>query len=225
MTSVLVDFEKRVSEIEMYFSLIENIGEKDAKIYFPNNIRKKIQSHNIELIKVLKANSFLLLYNLCESSIKQSLTEIYDSISAERPKYSEVIDEIKKIWLVEKHKNFKNIAVDNIFAAINNLSEEIIDIKFSDKIISGNIDGLKIKGFSNKHGFSSKVHKNAKDGNKLHLVKVQRNNLAHGIVSFAECGRNFTITELKEIKHQVIMYLRTILKNIEKYLLEKKYIK
>ena len=73
MISVLSDFEKRVEEINVYFLLIENIEEKDAVLYFPNKRTHKYQPHNAELIKILKANLFLLLYNLSESSIKQSL--------------------------------------------------------------------------------------------------------------------------------------------------------
>lgn len=224
MISVLSDFEKRVEEINIYFLLLENIEEKDAVLYFPNKRTHKYQPHNAELIKILKANLFLLLYNLSESSIKQSLSEIYEQITDQQLKYEEVIDEIKKIWIDEKHNNFKNKGTENIFKAINNLAEEIIEIRFdSEKVISGNIDGRKIKEFSVKHGFSSKVHKNAKDGVKLHQVKTQRNNLAHGHISFAECGRNYTISDLREIKHQVIIYLRRILKNIERYLDNQKF--
>jgi hypothetical protein len=224
MISVLSDFEKRVKEINVYFLLLENIIEKDAVLFFPHKRTHKYQPHNAELIKILKANLFLLLYNLSESSIKQSLAEIYEQISDEQLKYEEVIDEIKKIWIDEKHNNFKNKGTENIFRAISNLAEEIIEIRFdSEKVIPGNIDGRKIKEFSVKHGFSSSVHKNAKDGVKLHQVKTQRNHLAHGHISFAECGRNYTIGELREIKHQVIIYLRRILKNIEKYLDDKNY--
>lgn len=224
MISVLLDFEKRVDEINVYFLLLANIEEKDAVLFFPHKRTHKYQPHNVELIKILKANLFLLLYNLSESSIKQSLAEIYEQISNEQLKYEEVIDEIKKIWIDERHNNFKNKGTDNIFRAISILAEEIIEIRFdSEKVISGNIDGRKIKEFAVKHGFSSSVHKNAKDGVKLHQVKTQRNNLAHGHVSFAECGRNYTIGDLREIKHQVIIYLRRILKNIEKYLDDKNY--
>lgn len=225
MILVLSDFEKRVKEINLYFLLLENMEEKNAVLFFPHKKTHKYQPHNVELIKILKANLFLLLYNLSESSVKQSLSEIYEQISNEGLKYENVIDEVKKIWIDEKHNNFKNKGTDNIFLTINNLAEEIIDIRFdSEKVISGNIDGRKIRDFSLKHGFSSAVHKNAKNGVKLHQVKTQRNNLAHGNSSFAECGRNYTISDLREIKHEVIIYLRRILKNIEKYLNNKKYV-
>jgi MAE_28990/MAE_18760-like HEPN len=224
MITVLADFEKRVVEIELFFKHLENLEENGALLYFPSRIRRKIQPHNIELIKVFKANVFLLLYNLAESSIKQALTEIYDKISSENLMYQKVIDEIQKIWIAQNHDNFRNKGTENIFNAINQLTNEIIDIKFdSAKSISGNIDGRKIKEFSIKYGFSEKTHRNANNGNKLHQVKTQRNQLAHGNISFAECGRNYSIGQLRDTKKEVILYLRNILRNIKKYLDNKAY--
>ncbi len=224
MVTVIADFEKRVSEIELFFKHLEHLELDGALLYFPNRTRHKKQAHNNELIKVFKANIFLLLYNLAESSIKQSLTEIYETISSENLTYQDVIDEIKKIWISQKHDNFRNKGTDNIFIAINQLASEIIDIQFdSTKVISGNIDGRKIREFSSKHGFSDKTHRNANNGNKLHQVKTQRNNLAHGIVSFAECGRNYSVEQLRDTKKEVILYLRIILRNIKKYLDDRGY--
>ena len=73
MVTVLTDFEKRVTEIDLFFKHLENLEEDGALLYFPNRTKRKIQAHNNELVKVFKANVFLLLYNLAESSIKQSL--------------------------------------------------------------------------------------------------------------------------------------------------------
>jgi hypothetical protein len=224
MVTVIADFEKRVTEIELFFKHIENLEVDGALLYFPNRTKRKIQPHNNELIKVFKANVFLLLYNLAESSIKQSLTEVYDTISSENLTYQDVIDEIKKIWIAQKHDNFRNKGTENIFITINQLASEIIDIRFdSTKVISGNIDGRKIREFSTKHGFSGRTHRNANNGNQLHQVKTQRNNLAHGNISFAECGRNYGVVQLKDTKKEVILYLRNILRNIKKYLDDREY--
>lgn len=224
MNTVISDFEKRVTEIEIYFSYVENLEEKKAVLYFPDKATHKYINPNAELIKVLKANIFLMLYNLAEASVKQSISEIYDQITAEGLKYSEVIDEVKRIWIDEKHRNFKNIGTEKIFEIISTIAEEVVNIKFdSEKVISGNIDGRKVREFSEKHGFSSKVHVRANEGRNLHLVKTQRNNLAHGVVSFAECGRNYSTADLKKIKQEVIIYLRGILKNIDGFLQRKEY--
>ena len=169
---------------------------------------------------------FLLLYNLVESSTRQALNEIYESITAKNVRYSSLKDEIKKIWIKENYNNFANKGHEEIFTSISNIASDLINIKFKpEKIISGNIDGKKIREFSEKYGFSNKVHVNANKGEKLYIVKNQRNKLAHGHSSFAECGREYTISDLKEIKKEVILYMGRILKNIDKYLSKNIYLK
>ena len=117
------------------------------------------------------------------------------------------------------------MGVDNIFSALNQIAEDIIEIEFdSSKKISGNIDGRKIRNFAATIGFSTRAHHSLDNGTKLHIVKTQRNKLAHGDLSFAECGRNYTITDLKSINNQVTKYLKRVLLNIEKYLTEKSYL-
>ena len=225
MTTVIIDFDKRVKEIKLYFKLLEKVIEHDASLFLPNNQTHKYMRFDDDLQKVMKANMFLLLYNLAESSIKQALTEIYDVITSENVKYGDVKDEIKKIWISTNYNNFNNMGVDNIFSALNQIAEDIIEIEFdSSKKISGNIDGRKIRNFAATIGFSTRAHHSLDNGTKLHIVKTQRNKLAHGDLSFAECGRNYTITDLKSINNQVTKYLKRVLLNIEKYLTEKSYL-
>jgi len=225
VTTVIIDFDKRVKEIKLYFKLLEKVIEHDASLFLPNNQTHKYMRFDDDLQKVMKANMFLLLYNLAESSIKQALTEIYDVITSENVKYGDVKDEIKKIWISTNYNNFNNMGVDNIFSALNQIAEDIIEIEFdSSKKISGNIDGRKIRNFAATIGFSTRAHHSLDNGTKLHIVKTQRNKLAHGDLSFAECGRNYTITDLKSINNQVTKYLKRVLLNIEKYLTEKSYL-
>jgi len=184
-----------------FLHYLKKIDSQHAAISIKVQAKRKIIPFDSDLIKVLKANVFLLLYNLAESSIKQSISEIYENVSAERVCYGDVKDEIRKIWIFENHKNFKNKSTENIYATMQNLASDIIDIKFNpERVISGNIDGRKIKEFSKAIGFSDTVDSAANDGHKLHLVKTQRNNLAHGQMSFCECGRNYSVSELNIAK-------------------------
>lgn len=224
MLSVINDFNTRVQEIDVYFKLLDNVINKDAKLFFPANKTHKFKDFDSELVKVMKANSFLLIYNLIESSVKLSITEIYDSITLTANKYDDVSDQIRKIWILENYKNFKNRGTDFIFGAISDIAEDIIDIKFrSEKVISGNIDSRKVSEFSTHIGFSNTTHHLAKNGVKLYQVKKLRNDLAHGSISFSECGRQYTYEDLFETKQQVIIYLRGILNNIKKYLDDEKF--
>jgi len=219
MLNVITEFNTRVQEIDGYFKLLDNIINQEAQLFFPLKKSHKFKKFDEELIKVMKANSFLLLYNLIESSVKLSITEIYDSITLKTNKYEDVSDQIRKIWISENYKNFKDKGTDFIFETINKITEDIIELKFRpEKVISGNIDGLKVREFSNTIGFSNSTHHLAKKGVKLYQVKKQRNDLAHGAVSFSQCGRQYTYEDLQEIKQQVIIYLRGILNNIKTFL-------
>lgn len=219
MLTIINDFNIRVREIDAYFKLLDSFINQDARLFFPNKQSHKFKKLDDELIKVMKANCFLLLYNLIESSIKLSITEIYDTITLKTKKYEDVKDEIRKIWISEKYKNFKDQGTEFIFTTMNHIADDIIDIKFKpEKVLSGNIDGMKIRKLSTTYGFSNKAHYLARDGVKLHQVKKQRNDLAHGAISFSQCGRQYTYDDLFEIKQQVITYLRSILNNIKIYL-------
>ena len=55
-------------------------------------------------------------------------------------------------------------------------------------------------------------------------VKNNRNDLAHGIKSFAEVGKDKSADELIEIKNKVVEYLRQILEKIEIYLENQEYL-
>lgn len=225
MRTVLSDFEKKVTEIELYFQLIENILEKGAVLYFSGKKTHKYKNVDPELQKVLKANVFLLLYNLVESAVKQSMTEIHDVITSRSAKYGDVVSEIRMIWIKNHYKNFSDVAEKNIYSYISNIANDVIELSFdSDKTISGNIDAQKVQGLAKKFGFSSKTHYTTRNGSRLHTVKTKRNTLAHGNQSFAECGRDYTYSELEEIKKQVIAYLRQILRNINDYLDQRKFL-
>jgi hypothetical protein len=52
----------------------------------------------------------------------------------------------------------------------------------------------------------------------LGLVKKLRNNLAHGNISFAECGENVTVSELRDLADRTAAYLREVVKAFRKYI-------
>ncbi len=90
-----------------------------------------------------------------------------------------------------------------------------------EKLFSGDIDAQKMKTTANKYGFSAKTKTDSSD---LLIVKNNRNDLAHGIKSFAEVGKDKSADELIEIKNKVVEYLRQILEKIEIYLENQEYL-
>jgi len=221
MINVITDFNSRVKEVESYFSFLEKLITKNPKLYYSSNKTRQLQPIDAELVKILKANGFLLLYNLVESTIKNSIDAIYDELGRNNVSFNTIKQGFKKVVL----KNLKGTSSDDFLLNLNDIAIEIIKKSYaSDNSISGNLDAKKIRELASIYGFSEKIHKNAKGGNKLLTVKTNRNSLAHGNVTFSDCGKNYTIQDLLEIKREVIIYIRGILSNINGYLNRNEYL-
>jgi hypothetical protein len=222
MKDVRRDFQERCNEINLYFSFLENIITKDGKILYSDKSTEKIDPI---LIKTFKANGFLLLYNLTESSIKKAVEAIFEEIIRRGVKYEEAKDHIK-------------IKTDEFVLTVNSISEDIFSYCLSVKekttdtqpqyikeLFSGNVHAETIRGLAKKFGFSfTTTPKITNNGKALETVKDRRNELAHGIYSFQEVGKDYTEIELIKMKNQVIAYLSQILDNIEDYINNKDYL-
>lgn len=83
MSVARVMFDERVADIERYFSFIEEIIDHQATLVFPLPIGTKQDVPRleklvpIELKHTLKANGFLLLYNLVEATVSNAIEEIH----------------------------------------------------------------------------------------------------------------------------------------------------
>ncbi len=87
------------------------------------------------------------------------------------------------------------------------------------------MDAKKIKKIADHYSFSGLTNaQKTKNGENILVVKSKRNDLAHGIKSFEEVGRDKTIEELLKIKEEVVEYLRQILENIRDYLDNEEYL-
>ncbi|WP_068818617.1 MAE_28990/MAE_18760 family HEPN-like nuclease [Phormidesmis priestleyi] len=224
MTSVLIqDFTERSKEVSKYFIFLKSLEQGTTKLSMNgkgNN--SKIKEIDPELLKTLKASGFLLLYNLVEATMRNIIEAIFDQLRSEGISYDEIRPELKKVVL----KNLKKRNPDEVFSSIAAISVDIITAGFDKKdLFSGNLDGKKIRETAAEYGFSHLTdHTKTGNGSDLLTVKANRNDLAHGIKSFAEIGRDKTADELLEIRNKVIRYLKQILKNIETYLDNKDYL-
>ena len=87
------------------------------------------------------------------------------------------------------------------------------------------MDARLIKEIAEKYGFSYQTEfAKTKNGQNLVVIKHNRIDLAHGLKSFEDVGRDNTIEELLEIKEEVIEYLRQILQNIKIYIDNQEYL-
>lgn len=222
MTSTLFeDFNERSREVSKYFMFLKSLEQGTTKLSIGER-KTKIKEIDSELIKTLKSSGFLLLYNLVEATMRNAIEAIFDELRREGISYDQIRPELKKIVL----RNFKRRDPDKIFSSITTISIDIITIGFDkESLFSGNLDGRKVKTMADDYGFSYLTdHAKTGGGKDLLIIKENRKNLAHGVKSFAEIGKDKTVEEMLEIKKRTVRYLRQILQNIEKYLLDKDYL-
>ncbi|HAO47873.1 MAG TPA: hypothetical protein DCR35_00375 [Runella sp.] len=126
-----------------------------------------------------------------------------------------------------KYLQGKNVKVENFIKNVENIVFDILKFPPQPRdIFSGNVDAREIKRISEKYGFSCKTNaKKTSNGSKLLTVKSRRNDLAHGFISFQECGKEYSIQDLILIKKEVIAYISEILNNIQEYLDNRMYLK
>jgi len=227
MNTVIIDFDTRIEEVNAYFGFLESLMEKKIKLLaLDSNGEYKIQNFDSELAKTLKANGFLLLYNLIESTMRNAIEAIIEEFRIQEVSFDKIKPQIKRTILQNLKNCFKKESADDLHLKFSQISLDIITATFErEKIFSGNVDARVIKDTAKKYGFSDKTDGSiTKDGKNLFVVKNNRNDLAHGTKSFEEVGREKTIEELLEIKQEVVEYLRQILKNIQSYLDDKEYL-
>ncbi len=215
MLIVQQEFSTREQEIERYFQFLRCFSEKGIK--FESDQIFAISANKEELFKTLKANGFLLLYNLVESTLKNCIEAIFDEIKQRSVSFDHCRLEVRKLIL----KNLKKREIDNVLTSLSNLSLDVAFATFrKDELFSGNVDARLIRDLAVDYGFNPPHGKS----DNLLTVKTNRNDLAHGMKSFAEVGRDFDLERLEEIMKEVISFLQSLLDSVAHYISNKSYL-
>jgi MAE_28990/MAE_18760-like HEPN len=221
-------FNERVREIDVYYEFLHRVTVSKAALIVAKGHNETKTPIDRDLVKILKANAFLLLYNLVESSIREGITYIYDSVRNDRLTYKELRDELRQIWIQEEVNPEASRLPDSTVKIVRGMVEAVIAdglVLFDPDLIpvSGNLDARKVRELAGRYGFAHTTHRRTKGGEVLLRVKTERNNLAHGQTSFVECGRDLTYSTLKMTKTQLVLYVSNILRNIDSYVGQKAY--
>lgn len=229
MHDVKSDFNKRKSEIEEYMSFINLVtGDmKNSKFKYSSisDNSEKESSVSDQLQKVLIANGFLLLYNLIEATMRNSLSEIFDQIVNDGVYYGNLSENFKKIWLSQSTSNLrKRFKSETLTATVKEIAESVLDndviVLDKDKLdFSGNLDARKIRDLATKYGFNQ----SAMNAENLLTIKNKRNYLAHGDYSFSDIGKDFSSGDIINFKDETIAFLEDVIIQIEAFINDKKY--
>lgn len=216
MESFREDFDNRSGEVLAYLDLLRFIENAGAEILSSDKDDKFVITSEVR--KTLKGTVYILLYNLIESSMREAICFIHDTIYDRNTAFDDLKDNLKKEIL--KRLKHDSVSVENfILNLTKGISYDISIGTFNkQKLFSGNIDKHEIKDKSTIYGFSiSTDYQHTKHGENLSLVKRHRNDLAHGNVSFSEIGQNVSYQDLENVSLEIIAYLDEVTMNIEQY--------
>lgn len=202
-------------EVTRYFAFLKEFGEK--RVNFATQGALSTPSERDELFKTLKANGFLLLYNLVESTLKNAIEAIFEEFKRRNVSYDHCSVEVRRLVL----KNLKRHDVNKIVESLAAISTDVLVATFrKEESFGGNVDGRFIRQLAKAYGFTSPKAKS----DELLTVKTHRNDLAHGAKSFAEVGRDFDVERLEQIRQEVVDFLEAVLRSIAEYLTNRGYL-
>ncbi|WP_298941789.1 MAE_28990/MAE_18760 family HEPN-like nuclease [uncultured Psychromonas sp.] len=197
-----------------------------------------------DIKKILKANLCLMLYNVTEGFIKQSILNVLDTINNTHT-YSKLTDNMKIIWLERcvvwfeyKSDDFKSSGMSKkLFYAklIDRLGDDLLSFiteeeksdprKFSERFgIPGNVDHTTFKKLADEYGIVLSDRSVFDKEDTLKTLREDRNKLAHGNISFNDFGHTLSVAELVELSNDVFEYLGKIANMFQTYLREEKYL-
>lgn len=222
MITTKTEYYRRKSEVEKYISATKMLDKGHCEISCTDILgQTSVYDIDDELSKILKANTFLLLYNLVESTVSNSIKAVVNAIVSEKLTYESLTEEIKRLWIRSSVHKLKSVGefYPKIYELAESLVEkELLTLSHECVNISGNIDAQKIRNIAQQVGWEV-----SKDGRELLTIKNKRNHLAHGQFTFVEVGKDYTISDLETLMYKTFGYLDDVLTKVESYIANKDF--
>lgn len=203
----LQDFEDRKRQVGHYLAVVTK-AEREAALGSTRTSEGRLL--------VLRAGTFLVLYNLIEATTRGAIEAIHDRITTSGVPFSLLTLSLRK----EVIRLFKREADSALHHTLEDFPAAFVTVALDQGFrLSGSVDAKAIRALGECYGFSCDTLKTAtRDGADLLTIKRNRNDLAHGLKTFEEIGRDIPALELLLLTRRSTRYMGGILKNIAAYL-------
>lgn len=221
MNSIADSFEERLHEIDAYLDLLDAL-QRQAQSGPP-----KIGDFVItaQQQKILYSSVYLQLYNLVEATATWCVSAVVEA-TADNSRWTpkDLHAPLLREWLRKTARTHVSLNSNNRLNEAVALCETIFESRpitewEVEQGGGGNWDDSAIEKIAARIGcdldISDAVKSAAKrpirdDKNSLGLVKYLRNRLAHGLLSFEQCGAGVTVLDLRDITERTANYLREV---------------
>lgn len=215
-------FKDRLQEIEAYLAFLEGLEQQVQE--GPPQLGKNGATITVQQQRILYSSVYLQLYNLVESTITRCLEAVCKGVISGSTHPGHLSDSLRREWVRFIARTHTELNYENRLESALKLCDHLIQtLPIStfeiEKGAGGNWDDKAISKISERLGFalriSPAVYKAVRrpfrnDKGPLEFIKHLRNELAHGSLSFAECGEGVTVSDLRELTEQTSLYLQEV---------------
>lgn len=217
--------KRRSIEVNAYIAFLQAALERNAAVQAPS--LPAPSPLDIELTHTLKANTYLLLYNVVEATMTQLLVDIHNCIKLSGAGLDELVPQLYLHILERFRQNQNNLTEGSIPAPVASsmISHWLIDYdkranRNANYLLAGNVDSQRIREIGHKYGFASQAQ--GADAHLAHhsllTTKSRRNELAHGERSFTDCGRDVVYSTLQSDATELLSCLGRVVAHVDNYL-------
>jgi hypothetical protein len=231
-------FKDRIQEIDAYLDFLHDI-EVEIKTSGAPKMRHGGVVTPMQQ-KVLYSNVYLHLYNLTESTINKICDDLTKEITKDEKWYPvDLSDSIRDEWIKFYLKANENLNKQNSLKGSQKMFEHLTSgSPLQNWEISkgggGNWHDEDIYDFSKRLGcdlnLTPEINRSIKSpirDNKgaLKLITKLRNDLAHGNISFGECGNGIDVSFLRDLRNRVVIFLQAVIDAFKNFIANYLYLK
>lgn len=229
-------FKVYLEDVERYYNFllyIDSINDiKKEKLTSTNREGREVCFEiNTEIQQMLRANFYLVIYNLIEATQQIIVRDLKDVIIDDEIHISKLHSKIHKLYFnglfdkVTSAEKISRLGMDIMEQSANAKSKVVINkIIFND--ISGNLDYDHFKSVISQIGCGGRLTVIEKDlAEAMEKAVKLRNTLAHGNETFSTVGSRIVTSDITIHYTIITTFLKDVINNFEDYINKQKYLK
>ncbi|KAA2235587.1 MAE_28990/MAE_18760 family HEPN-like nuclease [Salinarimonas soli] len=218
MHTFVVTFQDRLAEIDDYLLLLDAI--EDAAREGPPRLGAAGPAITATQQKMLLSSVYLQLYNLVESTASGCIDAVCDACRSGAWLPRDLSAALRREWVRYIARTHEDLNHENRLHRTVELVEALVDAlpisRLSVEKSGGSWDDGQIESIVKRMGFELRITRDVYRGIKravrddkgpMKFVADLRNQLAHGSISFVECGDGATVGDLRDLRDRIGLYL------------------